>query len=136
MSGKQTPNRVAKHEHHEHGPDCGHTSVDYKGRKSFVDDKHLHQKLGDQWRKVAIDRSVEHPDGCSSDGHDKGCWAHDDGETCGPDCGHEPVKHADHTDYLVPDGNGGFELHCPHDDHCDHHGHVKKSKGATKPPGP
>ncbi len=36
----------------------------------------------------------------------------------GPDCGHEPVAHGDHLDYLV-DGH----LHHPHDGHCDDHGH-------------
>jgi len=37
----------------------------------------------------------------------------------GAECGHEPVPHGDHVDYLV-DGH----LHHPHDGHCDDHGAV------------
>lgn len=42
------------------------------------------------------------------------------GHVHGEDCGHEPVPHGDHTDYLV-DGH----LHHPHGDHCDDHGPVE-----------
>jgi hypothetical protein len=133
MSGKKTPVRDKSHGH-EHGPDCGHKAIEYKGRVNYVHNKHLSHKLGDQWRKAVIEKSVEHPDGCTAEFNEKGCWAHDNGETCGPGCGHEPVTHEDHTDYLVPDGNGGYELHCPHDGHCDHHGHVKKHTPPSRDP--
>jgi hypothetical protein len=42
---------------------------------------------------------------------------HGDGHVHGPGCGHEPVAHGDHTDFLV-DGR----LHHPHGGHCDDHG--------------
>lgn len=38
----------------------------------------------------------------------------------GPGCGHEPVPHGGHTDYLVEG-----RLHHPHGDHCDDHGPVE-----------
>ena len=47
------------------------------------------------------------------------CAGHAVGHKHGPDCGHEPVPHGDHTDYLV-----GGHLHHPHGGHCDHHGAV------------
>ena len=48
---------------------------------------------------------------------------HSAGHVHGPGCGHEPVPHGDHVDYLV-DGH----LHHPHGDHCDDHGPVKVVK--------
>lgn len=57
----------------------------------------------------------------TSDANDSGCGhdceGHDDGHVHSTDCGHEPVLHEDHVDYLV-DGH----LHHQHGDHCDHHG--------------
>jgi len=37
-----------------------------------------------------------------------------------PECGHIPIKHGDHIDYIV-DGI----LHHPHGNHCDDHGPIK-----------
>jgi hypothetical protein len=48
------------------------------------------------------------------------CEHHDAEHQHGPDCGHEPVQHGDHIDYVV-----GGHLHHPHGDHCDHHGPVE-----------
>lgn len=38
----------------------------------------------------------------------------------GTECGHVPVLHHDHIDYLVD-----AHLHHPHGDHCDDHGSVR-----------
>jgi hypothetical protein len=51
---------------------------------------------------------------CTS-GHD--CEHHDDDHEHGAGCGHEPVQHGDHVDYVV-----GDHLHHPHEGHCDDHG--------------
>lgn len=46
---------------------------------------------------------------------------HPDAEhVCGPGCGHTPMDHEGHTDYIV-DGR----LHCPMGDHCIDHGPVE-----------
>lgn len=63
---------------------------------------------------IAVDAA--HPAACTPEHN---CDAHDDGHVHGADCGHEPVPHGDHTDYLV-----GDHLHHPHGDHCDDHGKV------------
>jgi hypothetical protein len=58
--------------------------------------------------------SETNPAECT-DGHD--CEHHENDHEHGPGCGHEPVQHHDHTDYVV-----AGHLHHPHDGHCDHHG--------------
>ncbi len=45
------------------------------------------------------------------------CEGHAKSHQHGPGCGHEAVKHGDHSDYLV-EGH----LHHKHGDHCDNHG--------------
>lgn len=110
---------------HEHGPGCGHTAIEHGDHVDFVHDGHLHHKHGDDVHDCKIGVSDQNPDDCTGG---NGCDAHDGEEICGPGCGHEAVPHGDHTDYLVPDGNGQFDLHCPHDDHCDHHGKVPQAK--------
>ena len=57
------------------------------------------------------------PSGCTPEHR---CKGHDSDHVHGPGCGHEPVPHGDHVDYLV-DGH----LHHPHGDHCDDHGPVE-----------
>jgi hypothetical protein len=47
---------------------------------------------------------------------------HDASHVHGPGCGHEPVPHGNHVDYLV-DGH----LHHSHGDHCDDHGPLLKA---------
>lgn len=126
MSGRKRDSHHDKGGHvHEHGDNCGHKAIEHDGHVDYVHDGHLHHKHGNDWHDCKIEESIEHPSGCLTD-IANGCWAHADGEICGPDCGHDPVPHGDHTDYLVPDGHGNFEMHCPHDDHCDHHGKVKQ----------
>jgi hypothetical protein len=132
MSGKNTPKRDINHAHHHHSEKENPIAIEYKGQVYYVEDTYLKYKLGDEWKKAVIDVSVEHPDGCTQEFNEKGCWDHEDDHVCGPGCGHIPVRHGDHIDYLVPDGRDGYELHHPHGDHCDHHGHVKKHKGPSQ----
>ena len=120
MSGKTSPKHNDRCDHH-HTNDNEPIAIEYKGHVCYVEDKYLKYKLGDEWKKAVIEVSVEHPDGCTKEFNEKGCWDHDDDHVCGPGCGHVPVKHGDHIDYLVPDGRGGY-----------HHGHVKKHKGPSQ----
>jgi hypothetical protein len=62
----------------------------------------------------SVDVSDRNPHECT-DGHD--CEHHDAEHEHGPGCGHEPVVHGDHVDYVV-----AGHLHHQHDGHCDHHG--------------
>jgi hypothetical protein len=105
--------------------DSGHTAIEYKGRIHYVFNGHLYHEHEGKWKDSKIEDSIEHPVECLTD-IANGCWAHPEGEICGPDCGHEAVPHGDQTVYLVPDGHGNFELHSPHGDHCHHHGKVKQ----------
>jgi hypothetical protein len=112
---------------HEHGPGCGHTAIKHDGHVDYLHDGHLHHpaKPGDKRvEEHALNVSDKNPDACRP--VDDGC-PHDAEHKHGPGCGHEPVPHGDHTDYLV-DGR----LHHPHGDHCDDHGPVEvvqKAKG-------
>lgn len=94
---------------HEHGPGCGHVAVAHDGHTDYLHDGHLHHAHGDHYDEHAVAVSGANPEACApmADHH-----AH------GPGCGHEPVPHGEHTDYLV-DGR----LHHPHGGaHCDDHG--------------
>lgn len=57
--------------------------------------------------------SAVNPGGCT----DPTSAGHDAGHSHGPACGHEPVPHGEHVDYMVEG-----RLHHPHEDHCDDHG--------------
>ena len=95
------------------GPCCGHKAVRHEGHVDYLHDGHLHHPDETHVDEHVIEVSVEHPDGCTRPAADRSHHVH------GPDCGHEPVPHGDHVDYLV-DGR----LHHPHGDHCDDHGTV------------
>jgi hypothetical protein len=101
---------------HVHGPGCGHTAVQHDGHTDYLHDGHLHHPHDDHVDEHVLDVGEGNPADCT-DGHD--CAEHEAGHVHGPDCGHEPVPHGDHTDYLV-----AGHLHHPHGDHCDHHGEV------------
>jgi hypothetical protein len=125
MSGRINPAKK-EHEDCDHNDDCGHTAVKHGDGVAYVQEGKLYRKDQDgSWQKCKIEDTVQHPSVCVDDSA-SGCWAHAAEEICGPDCGHEAIEHDDHMDYLVPDGKGEFELHCPHDDHCDHHGSFKQ----------
>ncbi len=108
------------HEHHDHvhGPSCGHTGVVHGNHVDYLHDGQLHHQTdADQVEEHLIEISATNPDQCTA-GH--ACSGHAAGHVHGPGCGHEPVPHGDHVDYLV-DGH----LHHQHGDHCDDHGPVK-----------
>jgi len=99
---------------HIHGAGCGHTAIRHGGRVVYLHDGHLHSAHGDHFdeHRIAVDQA--NPDACTP-GH--ACGSHDAAHRHGLNCGHEPVPHGDHVDYLV-DGH----LHHPHEGHCDDHG--------------
>jgi hypothetical protein len=109
------------HHPHQHGEGCGHTAIQHNGHVDYLHDGHLHhQKPDGTVEEHAIPVTDANPDACQP--HDCGC--HDDGHVHGPGCGHEPVPHGDHIDYLVVGKDGKAHLHHPHGDHCDDHGVV------------
>jgi hypothetical protein len=63
-------------------------------------------------REIAV--TDANPADCTPE-HD--CAQHEADHQHGPGCGHEPVRHGDHVDYVV-----AGHLHHPHDRHCDDHG--------------
>ena len=138
MTGEKISRVRGKHHHphiHDHGPGCGHEAIEHEGHVDFVHDGHLHRKEGRDWVECAIDENEDRPQGCTREFE---CAAHADGSICGPTCGHQAVPHGDHMDYLVPPEDKSrkseYELHCPHDNHCDYHGTVKKV--VFQPPAP
>jgi hypothetical protein len=103
------------HDHpHKHCPGCGHTPDRHGDHVDNLHDGHLHHPHGDHFDEHLVEVSAANPDTCTP-GHD--CGGHERGHKHGAGCGHEPVPHGDHVDYLV-DGH----LHHPHGSHCDHHG--------------
>jgi hypothetical protein len=101
---------------HTHGPGCGHTAVTHEGHTDYLHDGHLHHVHGDHVDEHHLAVDAAHPADCTP-GH--ACDGHTDGHVHGEGCGHEPIPHGDHVDYLV-----AGHLHHPHDGHCDHHGAV------------
>ncbi len=113
---------MATHENHthKHGPNCGHTAVKHDGHTDYLHDGHLHHvdtTGGVEEHKIAV--TATNPATCTTT-HD--CGSHEKTHKHGAGCGHDPVPHGDHVDYLV-DGH----LHHPHGDHCDDHGKVEKA---------
>ncbi|HEY8191374.1 MAG TPA: hypothetical protein VIG74_03030 [Alphaproteobacteria bacterium] len=121
------------HKGHDHGENCGHPMIDFGSDEiNYLHDGELHHphKDKDHTHKIALPVSDEHPVGCTKTQFQAAaCDAHDNGEICGPKCGHEAVWHGNgpdrHLDYLVPFGDTGLvDVHCPDKDHCDDHGWV------------
>lgn len=102
---------------HRHGDDCGHVAVKHEDHVDYLQDGRLHHMHDDHIDQHVLDVTEHNPDVCTPK-HD--CAAHDADHVHGPGCGHEPVPHGDHVDYLV-EGH----LHYPHGDHCDDHGPVE-----------
>ena len=102
---------------HEHGPDCEHTGIKHGDHVDYLHDGHMHHVREDgQVEEHKLEVTDANPSGCTPEHK---CSGHDADHVHGPGCGHEPVPHGDHIDYLV-DGH----LHHPHGDHCDDHGPV------------
>ncbi len=107
----------AHHDHH-HGPECEHTGVRHGDHVDYLHDGHLHHQRADGTvEEHSIEISATNPDRCTPE---HACGCHPTDHVHGPGCGHEPVPHGDHIDYLV-DGH----LHHPHGDHCDNHGPIE-----------
>lgn len=118
-----------EHEKHDHvhGPGCGHTAIRHDGHVDYLHDGHLHHPAGDKVTEHALPVGGANPAGCNPIPNSMGKPQHKVGHVHGPGCGHEPVPHGDHVDYLV---NG--RLHHPHGDHCDDHGPVEVVKNHKK----
>jgi hypothetical protein len=115
------PHTHDDHNHH-HEAGCGHTAVKHGDHVDYLHDGHLHHPAaGGAVEEHALAVGGANPAACTPQ-HD--CGAHPKAHIHGPGCGHEPVPHGDHTDYLV-DGH----LHHPHGDHCDDHGKVEVVAG-------
>ena len=99
---------------HTHGSDCGHVSVRHADHTDFLHDGHLHRLHDDHIDECEIGVDAANPDECTPDHR---CAGHEADHAHGASCGHQPVPHAGHVDYLV-DGH----LHHPHGGHCDDHG--------------
>jgi hypothetical protein len=108
-----------KHEGHahEHGPGCGHKTIEHDGHQDYLHDGHLHHVHGDHVDEHQLSVGGQNPGDCTP-AHS--CAGHASGHAHGASCGHEAVAHGDHTDYVV-EGH----LHHVHDGHCDDHGPVK-----------
>lgn len=102
-----------EHEH-VHGTECGHRSIRHDDHTDYLHAGHLHHVHGDHVDEHALADSGANPAACTPE---HACGVHDGGHEHSADCGHDPVPHADHVDYLV---NG--HLHRPHATHCDDHG--------------
>lgn len=101
---------------HEHGPGCGHTAIEHDDHIDYLHDGHLHHPHGSHYDEHRIPISAQNPACCSPLAPEA---SHDPDHVHGPGCGHEPVPHGDHIDYLVEG-----RLHHPHGGHCDDHGPV------------
>jgi len=99
---------------HEHRPGCGHTAVTHGDHLDYLHEGHLHHPHDDHIDEHVLEVDVEHPERCTPE---HACEGHEAGHVHGAGCGHEPVPHGDHLDYLV-----AGHLHHPHADHCDDHG--------------
>lgn len=99
---------------HQHGAGCGHKAVSHGDHTDFLHDGHLHHVHGDHVDECALEVNAKNPAACTP-AH--ACAGHDSSHRHGAGCGHEPVPHGDHVDYLV-DGH----LHHAHGSHCDDHG--------------
>lgn len=99
---------------HVHGPGCGHRTIWHGDHADYVHDGHLHRLHDGHVDECVIPVDGLHPVACTPDHI---CTGHAPDHVHGPGCGHEPVPHGDHVDYVVED-----HLHHPHRGHCDMHG--------------
>ncbi|HYQ91679.1 MAG TPA: hypothetical protein VES89_06285 [Candidatus Competibacteraceae bacterium] len=101
---------------HQHGPGCGHPAIRHQDHLDYLHEGHLHHPHGDHYDEHRLEISATHPGGCETT--TTTCCQR--GHQHGPGCGHEPVPHGDHLDYLVEG-----RLHHPHGDHGDGHRKVE-----------
>jgi hypothetical protein len=101
---------------HAHGPRCGHTAIKHEGHVDYLHDGHLHSAHQDHVDEHALPEGGPNPASCTPT---HACGAHDGNHSHGAGCGHEPIPHGNHKDYLVKG-----HLHHPDQNHCDDHGTV------------
>jgi hypothetical protein len=101
---------------HTHGPDCGHAVIEHRGHQDYVNDGRLDHVQGGETQAHSIEVTAKNPAACTPS---HACGAHASEHKHGPSCGHSPVPHGDHLDYVVKD-----HLHHPCTTHCDDHGPV------------
>lgn len=99
---------------HQHGEGCGHVAVRHDDHNCYLHDNHLHHMHGDHVDDHIIPVSGSNKAECTP-GHT--CADHDKEHKHASGCGHDPVPHGDHVDYLV---SGHLHHSCA--DHCDDHG--------------
>jgi hypothetical protein len=85
---------------HDHGPGCGHASVERAEHIDYVHEGHAHTPHDNHYDEHPLPHLAH-----AGHGH-----VHDSG------CGHPAVAHGDHLDY-EHDGH----RHAAHDDHYDEH---------------
>ncbi|HEX4159852.1 MAG TPA: hypothetical protein VHY79_15405 [Rhizomicrobium sp.] len=95
---------------HKHGENCGHKAVPHNGHTDYLHEGHLHHPHEGHVDEHRIGVTESTPVRCTPNVQCKG-HAHE------PGCGHDPVPHGDHVDYVV-----GGRMHHPHAGHCDDHG--------------
>jgi hypothetical protein len=101
---------------HEHGPGCGHTSIEHDGHTDYLHNGHMHHLHEGHVDEHVVAVSASNPSS-RTPGHN--CGGHDKEHKHAAGCGHEAVPHGDHTDYLV-----GGHLHHPEGGQCHDHGSV------------
>ncbi len=104
---------------HAHVAGCGHSSLQHDDHSDYLHDGHMHHGHDGHFDEHELAASSKNPADCN-DGHD--CAAHEAAHRHASGCGHEPVPHAGHVDYVV-----GGHLHNQHGAHCDDHGAVRVS---------
>lgn len=109
---------------HEHGPHCGHMTVDHGGHEDYLHAGKLEHVHDGKVETHSLEVNAKNPATCTPS---HSCGGHTLDHKHSPTCGHEAVPHGDHQDYLV-DGH----LHHPCDKHCDDHGAIKTSAVTPK----
>lgn len=105
-----------KEHSHIHGAGCGHPMISHQDHTDYLHEGHLHRVHENHADECKIAQDQKNPKQCTPAHR---CSGHLDDHIHGPKCGHEPIPHGDHVDYLV-----GNHLHHPHEKHCDHHGNI------------
>ena len=116
----KTNHRIHEKHDHQHGPDCGHTTIEHEGHEDYLHDGHLHHVHDGHVDEHVLGAGKRNPAGCTPR---HACTGHDATHTHGGTCAHDAVPHGDHVDYAV---NG--HLHHPHEQHCDDHGAVQLAR--------
>lgn len=101
---------------HVHGTGCGHVAIRHGDHVDYLHDGHLHHGHDGHVDECALEIDAANPAPCTTTHR---CAGHLQDHTHAPGCGHQPIPHGDHVDYLV-----AGHLHHPHGAHCDDHGAV------------